>query len=72
MELFRCCCGWSYVIGRKQVYGAIYRAGIGDFPDQLANTQRMMTRAEFEDWYSDCAACYRGHHKHQRPGNVRA
>jgi hypothetical protein len=72
MELFKCCCGWSYVIGRKRVYGAIYPMGIGDFPGALANTQRMMTRVEFADWYSDCAACYGGRHKHRHQGHVQA
>jgi hypothetical protein len=69
MNLFRCCCGWAYVIGRKQVYGAIYPVGIGDFPDALANTQRMMSREDFGDWYADCAACYDGRHKHKRPSD---
>ena len=65
MRLFRCCCGWSFVIGKKQVYGAIYRMSIGTYPDALANTQRMMTREAFEENYSDCAACYSGAHHHQ-------
>jgi len=64
MRLFRCCCGWSYVIGKKQVYGPIYPVGIGAYPGALASTQRMMTRAEFEDWEPDCAACASGNHKH--------
>ena len=64
MKLFKCCCGWSYAIGKKQVYGAIYAMGIGEFPNALANTQRMMTREEFTDWYADCAACYEGEHRH--------
>lgn len=66
MKLFHCCCQWSYVVGRKKVYGAIYPAGLGQFPDLLANTQRMMTRAQWEDLYADCAACYGGQHKHRR------
>jgi len=64
MRLFKCCCGWSFVIGRKHVYGAIYPMGIGDFPGALASTQHMMTRAEFEDMYADCAACHAGGHHH--------
>jgi hypothetical protein len=64
MRLFHCCCGWSYVVGKRKVYGAIYPMGIGDYPDALANTQRMMTRAEWEDWYGDCAACFTGTHRH--------
>ena len=70
MNLFECCCGWSFVVGRKKVYGAIYPAGIGQFPDLLANTQRMMPRKEFEDWYSDCAACHAGRHKHKRSSHA--
>ena len=64
MRLFRCCCGWSYVIGRKNVYGAIRQMGIGDFPRALAPTQKLMTRAAFEAYYGDCAACHEGLHHH--------
>lgn len=64
MKLFTCCCDWSFVIGRKRVYGAIYAMGIGDFPSALANTQQMMTRKQFAENYSDCAACLEGHHHH--------
>lgn len=64
MKPFMCCCGWSYVIGKKRVYGPIYEMGIGDFPKALSNTQRLMNRAAFEDQYADCAACYAGAHKH--------
>jgi hypothetical protein len=67
MRLFTCCCGWSYVIGRKRVYGAIWAFGIGEFPQLLSNSQRMMTRAEFKDWYADCHACWKGRHRHVRP-----
>jgi hypothetical protein len=64
VKLFRCCCGWSYVIGRKKVYGAIWPMGVGSLPGALSPTQRMMTRAEFQDWYADCAACHEGKHHH--------
>lgn len=64
MKLFRCCCGWSYVIGKKKVYGPIYKMGIGTYPTALSNTQRMMTREQFEDENSDCAACLEGNHRH--------
>ena len=64
MKLFQCCCGWSYVIGKRNVYGAIYPAGIGEFPGLLADTQRMMTRETWADWYADCEACYSGEHHH--------
>jgi hypothetical protein len=64
VKLFRCCCDWSFVISRKKVYGPIYQMGIGDFPTALSNTQRMMSRAAFEDEYADCAACHAGMHKH--------
>jgi hypothetical protein len=67
MRLFRCCCGWSYVIGRKKVYGPIYPMGIGTYPGALANTQRMMTREQFAENYADCDACasrQHGNHGH--------
>jgi hypothetical protein len=64
VKLFTCCCGWSYVIGKKNVYGAIWECGIGDFPKMLSNSQRMMTREVFGEWYSDCEACYLGRHHH--------
>ena len=67
MTLFRCCCGWSYVVGRRKVYGAIWPMGIGDFPDALSNSQRMMSREEWADQYGDCFACFAGHHHHARP-----
>jgi hypothetical protein len=66
VKLFTCCCGWSYVIGKKQVYGAIWPMGIGEFPGALSNTQRMMTRDYFGDWYADCEACYLGRHHHPK------
>lgn len=71
MKLFKCCCNWSYVVGKKQVYGAIYEMGIGDFPTALANTQWMMTREQFEYYYADCAACLEGKHRHaSRPASA--
>lgn len=73
MRLFRCCCRWSFVIGRKQVYGPIYPIGIGTFPRALSNTQTMRTRDEWADSYADCAACYDGKHHHPSdPGPWRA
>ena len=64
MTYFTCCCGWSYVIGKRRVYGAIWPCGIGDFPAMLSPTQRMMSQAEWSDWYADCAACHAGKHHH--------
>jgi hypothetical protein len=46
------------------VYGAIWAMGIGEYPDAISPTARMMTRAQFEDFYSNCAACYAGKHNH--------
>ncbi len=66
MKLFTCCCGWGYVVGKRNVYGAIWPCGIGDFPMMLSSTQRMMTRAEWAELYDDCAACYAGRHHHDR------
>ena len=65
MRLVKCCCDWSFIIGRKHVYGAIYPAGLGQFPDLLSNTQRIMTREQFKEDYNDCWAHYKGKHKHQ-------
>lgn len=64
MVLFVCCCSWAFVVGRRHVYGPIYAAGIGPFPQQLAETQRMMTRDEWREHYSDCVACHAGGHHH--------
>lgn len=58
MRMYECRCGWSYVVGKKRVYGPIYRTGIGDFPNDLAPSQRMMTRKEWKDRYGDCAVFY--------------
>lgn len=66
MRFFTCCCGWSYVVGKRHVYGAIWPMGIGTYPDALSPSARMMTRAEWEDWYADCVACYTGAHHHDR------
>jgi hypothetical protein len=43
-------CEWSYVIGKKRVYC------LG--PNYPGSWQHMMTRAEFEYEYADCASCY--------------
>jgi len=64
VKLFTCCCGWSYVVGKKRVYGPIYSMGIGTYPSGLSPCQRMMTREAFEDQYADCAACHAGDHHH--------
>ena len=70
MKLWTCCCGWSYVIGRKQVYGAIWPMGIGTFPDAISPTAHLMTRREFGENYADCAACHAGVHHHDSPNPV--
>jgi hypothetical protein len=64
MELWTCCCEWSWVVGKRRVYGAIYPAGIGDFPGNLAPVQRMLTREEWREQYADCWACHEGQHHH--------
>jgi hypothetical protein len=66
VKFWTCCCGWSYVVGKRRVYGAIWPMGIGTYPDALNPSARMMMRAEWEDWYADCAACHTGAHHHDR------
>lgn len=62
MNLLKCECDWSYVVGNRRVYGPIYPIGIGQFPNALSVSQHMMTRSQFEEEYGDCAAyfCRRG------------
>jgi hypothetical protein len=67
MTLFKCCCDWSFVIGKKKVFGPIYPVGLpGHFtgPSGCMHVGRMMPRAEFDDAYADCAACHAGAHRH--------
>jgi hypothetical protein len=66
VRFFTCCCGWSYVVGKRRVYGAIWPMGIGTYPDALSPSAQMMTRAVWKDWYADCVACYTGAHQHDR------
>ena len=67
MKLFTCCCTWSFVTGKKQVFGPIYNVDLpGHFtgPNGCMHVGRMMTREEFADDYADCAACEDGTHGH--------
>jgi hypothetical protein len=67
MKPFTCCCEWSFVVGRKRVYGPVYQVGLpGHFsgPRGCMHVGGMMTRAEFEENYSDCAGCHSGEHHH--------
>lgn len=64
MRYFTCCCDWSYVIGKKKVYGPIWPIGIGTYPDALSNSQRIMSHEMFKEGYSDCSACASGSHRH--------
>ena len=70
MKVFDCCCRWRFIIGHKRVYGPIYAIGLpGHFtgPHGCHTQGRMMSRAEFDDWYADCSACADGKHKHGVP-----
>jgi hypothetical protein len=52
MRYFDCPhCAWSYIIGRKRVYGPMYQT----FPGIPGHQPRMMTRAEFKKLYNGCA-----------------
>lgn len=64
MKDFTCCCDWRFIVGRRQVYGPIYSMGIGEFPDLLATSQRLMSMERFRDEYADCAAHVEGKHTH--------
>jgi hypothetical protein len=66
MRLFACCCGWSWVIGKRKVYGPVYAMRIGDYPQALSNTQRMMMRKDWEGEHGDCSGCAAGAHRHSR------
>ena len=72
MKQFGCCCGWSYIVGAKHVYGPIYPQGIGNYPNALAPSQRLMGRKYWAQSYSDCEACFSGAHNHGKKGHVNA
>ena len=62
MRVFDCSCEWRFIVGKKQVYGPIYPIGLpGHFNGEHGchARGRMMTRAEWEDSYSDCACRHR-------------
>lgn len=47
MKQFKCVCGWSFVIGKHEVYGPI-------FEDGSTAQARTMPFGEFECEYGDC------------------
>ena len=53
MILFTCTCDWKFVVGKKQVFGPMFR-GPGEH-QAYWHIGRMMTRSEWEDEYGDCA-----------------
>jgi hypothetical protein len=47
MRVYKCQCGWSFVLTDAEVFGPIF--------DELdASCARVMSRAEFVDGYADC------------------
>lgn len=51
MRLFKCQCDWTYVIGNRRVFGAIWENGD-------ATHAHMMSVEQWEDNYADCAESY--------------
>lgn len=51
MKEFMCHCKWTFIVGKKYVYGPI-------FEDKSAQAARLMPREEFDDGYGDCAYDY--------------
>jgi hypothetical protein len=46
MKMFTCQCKWTFLVGKKKVYGPIYEG----------SSPRVMPRKEFDELYADCAA----------------
>lgn len=53
MRQFTCTCDWIFIIGKKRVFGPIFR-GPGEH-QHYWHVGRMMSREDFEDQYADCA-----------------
>lgn len=51
MRLYKCQCGFAYVIGKRHVFGPIW-------PNGNAIAARMMRVEQWEDNYGDCAESY--------------
>lgn len=57
MIVFDCTCKWRFIVGKKQVYGPIWRIELpGHFTGRHGcyTLGRMMSREQFADDYSDC------------------
>lgn len=57
MRVYKCSCGWSYVLTKREVFGPI-------FEDNDATNARIMTREIFAEGYADCQT---GLEKHDHP-----
>lgn len=55
MKLFKCTCGWSYIVGKRKVYGPIFGPPTTAIAVRDASCAHMMTRDEFKGGYGDCA-----------------
>lgn len=54
LELFTCTCDWVYVVGRREVFGPMFRNSAED-ASRGWHVGRMMTREQWADEYADCA-----------------
>lgn len=54
MREFICTCDWMFIVGRKRVFGPVFKAP-GEH-QAYWHVGRMMTRKQFKDQYGDCAA----------------
>jgi hypothetical protein len=55
--VFDCGCKWRFIVGKKQVYGPIWRIELpGHFTGRHGcyTLGRMMSREQFADEYADC------------------
>lgn len=49
MRVFKCRCNWTWIIGKKRVYGPI-------FEDNDAGCARLRAVEDWREEYADCAA----------------
>lgn len=51
MKVFTCRCKYTYIVGKKNVYGPIT-------PNKSADAARLMTHKTWKEQYADCAYSY--------------
>jgi hypothetical protein len=57
MKLFKCDCGYQYIVGDEDVFGPIIAVceSSGKESTTKFHLGRMMSREDFDEDYSDCA-----------------